>query len=417
MLGFDNKITKENLIFGNFIEKTNELIENQNKIKELFQRAQGEILIRNAMSELTAWFETAEFHFTENINQTNKRKTPLIKDWKELISDISDKQALLVSVKTSEYFSRFEDQITQYEMKFSNLDEWLTNLNLIQRKWVYLDPIFSRGALPSEQSRFRKIDDEFRNILNILFTNKRVATIFTIIGIQNTLNMLIDQLEKCQKALNDYLEDKRNKFARLYFIGDDDLLEFLANGKDRAVIKNNLNKLYQGITQLTISESNDINEIIAGNGEKVKLDNKITIGDELEKWLRELTNEMNKTLEHSFMSTINEYIKKSIEFGYLDTYPCQICMLIEMVKFYLYTEKYLKNNNIKAVNDNCKNLIQNLTVIQAKSGTDNIKLFKIKNVMLDLIHNREVSDKLLKENVTDNTHWLWFSQLKYIIKN
>ena len=37
--------------------------------------------------------------------------------------------------------------------------------------------------------------------------------------------------------------------------------------------------------------------------------------------------------------------------------------------------------------------------------------------MLDLIHNREVSDKLLKENVTENTHWLWFSQLKYIVKN
>ena len=125
--------------------------------------------------------------------------------------------------------------------------------------------------------------------------------------------MLIDQLEKCQKALNDYLEDKRNKFARLYFIGDDDLLEFLANGKDRAVIKNNLNKLYQGITQLTINEKNEINEIIAGNNEKVKLNNNITIGDELEKWLKELTDEMNKTLENLFMSTISEYIKKSIE--------------------------------------------------------------------------------------------------------
>ena len=417
MLGFDNKITKENLKFGNFIEKTENLIETQNNIKELFQRAQGEILIRNAMSELTAWFETAEFHFTENINQTNKRKTPLIKDWKELISDISDKQALLVSVKTSEYFSRFEEQINQYETKFSNLDEWLTNLNLIQRKWVYLDPIFSRGALPSEQSRFKKIDDEFRNILSTLFTNKRVATIFSIIGIQNTLNMLIDQLEKCQKALNDFLEDKRNKFARLYFIGDDDLLEFLANCKDRAVIKNNLNKLYQGITQLNITDNNEITDIIAGNGETVKLQNKVAIGDELEKWLRDLTNEMNKTLGHLFNTTLNEYVKKAIEFSYLDLYPCQICMLIEMVKFYFYTEKYIKNNNIKAVNENCKNLIQNLTVIQAKSGTDNIKLFKIKNLMLDLIHNREVSEKLFEANVSENTHWLWFSQLKYLVKN
>ena len=54
MLKFDNKITKENLTFGNFIEKNDLLIKKQNSIKELYQRAQGEILIRNAMSELTA---------------------------------------------------------------------------------------------------------------------------------------------------------------------------------------------------------------------------------------------------------------------------------------------------------------------------------------------------------------------------
>ena len=91
------------------------------------------------MSELAAWFETAEFHFTENVNQNTQRKTPLIKDWKELMSDISDKQALLVSVKTRGIFSRFEDQIQQYENKFSNLDNWLTHLNFIQRKWVHLE--------------------------------------------------------------------------------------------------------------------------------------------------------------------------------------------------------------------------------------------------------------------------------------
>ena len=55
--------------------------------------------------------------------------------------------------------------------------------------------------------------------------------------------MLIDQLENCQKELNEFLEDKRNKLARLYFIGDDDLLEFLANSKDKGVIKNNLRKI------------------------------------------------------------------------------------------------------------------------------------------------------------------------------
>lgn len=92
--------------------------------------------------------------------------------------------------------------------------------------------------------------------------------------------MLIDQLEKCQKALNDFLEDKRNKFARLYFIGDDDLLEFLAKCKDRYVIKSNLRKLYQGIINLNISETNEINSLESAISEQVKLGKNVLIGDE-----------------------------------------------------------------------------------------------------------------------------------------
>ena len=41
------------------------------------------------------------------------------------------------------------------KIKFSNLENWLTDLNLNQRKWVYLEPIFSRGALPKEQMRYK----------------------------------------------------------------------------------------------------------------------------------------------------------------------------------------------------------------------------------------------------------------------
>lgn len=32
----------------------------------------------------------------------------------------------------------------------------------IQRKWVYLEPIFGRGALPKEQGRFRNVDTDFK---------------------------------------------------------------------------------------------------------------------------------------------------------------------------------------------------------------------------------------------------------------
>lgn len=48
-----------------------------------------------------------------------------------------------------------------------------------------------------------------------------------ITGLKETLETVLSQLEVCQKALNDFLEEKRSKFPWFYFIGDDDLLEIL----------------------------------------------------------------------------------------------------------------------------------------------------------------------------------------------
>ena len=72
ILKFDNSITKESLIFGNFIEKSSFLIKKSSEIKDLYARSQGEILIRNAISELSSWFEIAEFQFTDYTNNNRK---------------------------------------------------------------------------------------------------------------------------------------------------------------------------------------------------------------------------------------------------------------------------------------------------------------------------------------------------------
>lgn len=39
---------------------------------------------------------------------------------------------------------------------------------------------------------------------------------------------MLQQMDICQKALSNFLEDKRSVFPRFYFIGDDDLLEVSA---------------------------------------------------------------------------------------------------------------------------------------------------------------------------------------------
>lgn len=55
----------------------------------------------------------------------------------ELMTSIGDNQSLLNSLKDSPYYKLFGDEARNWEIKLGLLDEYLQNLNQIQRRWVY----------------------------------------------------------------------------------------------------------------------------------------------------------------------------------------------------------------------------------------------------------------------------------------
>ena len=144
------------------------------------------------------------------------------------------------------------------------MDDYLAKLNICQRKWVYLEPIFMRGALPQELGRFRRVDEEYRGIAVGMGVDAKVMSLCDIPGLKDTLETILAQLDMCQRALNDFLEEKRQKFSRFYFIGDDDLLEILGQAKNPAVIQSHLKKLFTGIHKVAFNkESTQIKSMIS----------------------------------------------------------------------------------------------------------------------------------------------------------
>ncbi len=116
-----------------------------------------------------------------------------------------------------------EGQAQIWEQRLGILDECLHTLNQIQRKFVYLEPIFGRGkscsrsknfilylffvgALPKEQGRFRGVDKEFRDIMTEISSNPRLVIFAQRKDLSNMLKSMLDQLGRCQKALNELLE-------------------------------------------------------------------------------------------------------------------------------------------------------------------------------------------------------------------
>jgi dynein heavy chain 2 len=205
MLKMPKGTSLEKLTFGDLIKVKAEIIKQAEVIKELNMRAQSEHSIREALRELELWAAGGQFVLTE-FQDSKAAKVPIIKDWKDLFSQVGDNQALLSSLKDSPYYKHFEDKITVWEQKLGTLDECLHNLNQVQRKWVYLEPIFGRGALPKEQSRFKGVDRDFRDIMTEIVKDTRIVSLTSTKDISNKLKNMVDQLQRCQKALNEFLE-------------------------------------------------------------------------------------------------------------------------------------------------------------------------------------------------------------------
>lgn len=64
--------------------------------------------------------------------------------------------------------TKSQDTLQRWEHHLGTFNACLLLLNEIQRKWVYLEPVFARGALPAEQARFGTASDAFVGVLREL---------------------------------------------------------------------------------------------------------------------------------------------------------------------------------------------------------------------------------------------------------
>jgi dynein heavy chain 2 len=96
----------ERLTFGDILKARQEIANNAEQLKDLNTRAQAEHTIREALRELENWGAGAQFSLTDYID-TKQQKIQVIKDWKDLFTQIGDNQSLLSSLKDSPYYKNF----------------------------------------------------------------------------------------------------------------------------------------------------------------------------------------------------------------------------------------------------------------------------------------------------------------------
>lgn len=400
-------VNQDTLTFGQVLDKHDAIVSKEGDLKKLHSRAQGEAQIREALDDVKAWGREARFSVTPH---PERQGVILITDWKDLLSSMSDNQALLMSMKESPYFHMFASDANVWEERLSVLDDYLRHMNGIQRRWVYLEPIFRRGALPAEQPRFQRIDEQYLNIMKTIEKDSRLMSLAAHTEFRDILKNVAEQLELCQKSLNKFLEQKRDSFPRFYFISDDDLLEILAQSKNPTIIQSHLKKLFMGIHSVQFDQQKEnILKIISLEGEEVQLLKPVHVTDEVEYWLSELDDEMKATLKaHLQQCTVKTDI---------GLYASQIICTAEMIRFTTQAEEAIKESRsgaLKTLKTNLQTQLRELNVFAGRN-VDALIAIKLKAIIMDLIHNIDVVDLLIKNNVEKESDWLWKKQLRFYL--
>lgn len=125
---------------------------------------------------------------------------------------------------------------------------------------------------------------------------------------------LNEKLEDCQKMLEAYLEGKRKKFPRFYFVSNPTLLKILSQGSEPTSIQEDFEKLFDAINRVTFERNNEkkgsnekmitaIHQVMGRDEETVPLANPVKCEGNIESWL--------KALEHMMMASLRDIARSA----------------------------------------------------------------------------------------------------------
>ncbi|XP_031789302.2 dynein heavy chain, cytoplasmic isoform X5 [Nasonia vitripennis] len=405
------------------------LQKNEGAVKDIILVAQGEMALEEFLKQVRESWQNYEL---ELINYQNKCR--LIRGWDDLFNKVKEHINSVAAMKLSPYYKVFEEEALTWEEKLNRINSLFDIWIDVQRRWVYLEGIFSSSAdiktlLPVETSRFQSISSEFLGLMKKVSKSPMVMDILNIPGVQRSLERLADLLGKIQKALGEYLERERNSFPRFYFVGDEDLLEIIGNSKNVARLQKHFKKMFAGVASIILNEDNTIVIGIASReGEEVIFQNPVsTINHpKINEWLSLVEKEMRVTLASSLASAVQdikelkgEKMSSSALMSWCDKYQAQIIILAAQI---LWSEDV--ETALQEFQDNVGSNPLDRVLFQVESTlnvlADSVlqeqpllRRKKLEHLINEFVHKRTVTRRLIYNNVSNPKAFEWLCEMRF----
>jgi len=291
------------------------------------------------------------------------------------------------------------------------IEQWLN----CQRNWMYLEPIFSSDdimkQLPAEGQKFKACDRQWRKYLKIVNDNPNCLEFGKTPDLLAIFAQSYNTLEQVQKGLSDYLETKRQSFARFYFLSNEELLEILSQTKDPRAVQPHLRKCFEAINKVTFEDDLAMIEMFSGEGECVKWDDKVYPEGNVEFWLTDVENMMRMSINTQMGNSIKDYAQVDRKQWVLN-WAGQIILGCDQVYWSVETETAIKAADLKGYHNTLHQQLKDVTTLVRQPLTNMQRTSLGALITLD-VHGRDVIESLDKAGVKKTSDFEWAAQLRY----
>ncbi|XP_045494772.1 dynein axonemal heavy chain 2 [Colias croceus] len=395
-------------------------------IAEISNAATMELNIENGLKAIREVWKNTTYEMQHHRGEMYK-----IKNVEDVMQFLEDHQVQLSSMKSTKYVEPFIKEVDYWEKSLGYVAECIEISLQVQRRYLYLESIFSgediRKQLPNEVKIFDALCNDWTEITSNMYagTNAVEACLYKPAPyLFNKLNTMVDNLDGILRALEKYLETKRQLFPRFYFISNDDLLEILGNSKKPQLIQVHLKKLFDNVNKIRIDKNAlglpVAKAMMSDDGECIEWKYNLVLDGPAEVWLLGLENTMRVVLREQLILTRAALRKCRYQREqWINDWPGQLGITCSKIQWTSDCTRTLCRCEIMKEKKPLKKLRkkqnQILSTLQYMSRKEISKILRCKVNALCVIeiHSRDTVDRMYKMGCMTVTAFEWFSQLKF----
>ena len=296
-----------------------DMVKHSDDVEEVTDGADKQLKIEVGLEEIEERWTTASFIFKEWRGRGVNILQGTVAIMEELEETQMNLQAFLTMRHVTPFRERAQELLTSY-LRPRDLERWLK----VQMMWCS-SSVFTGGdiakQMPVEAKKFGKVDKEWPSAWPMPPTPARGRGIRQRRAAPVAAVMYVE-LEKCQKSLEGYLEQKRNKFPRFYFVSNPGLLIILSQGSDPLSMNDHYEKVFDAITYVEHNKKDKtIIEKMHGDGgqghEIIPFSTPVKAVGNIEDWLVECLKKMQLTMKDLTRSAAGELATVASDVGQL----------------------------------------------------------------------------------------------------